>query len=235
MLLKLQNVSKKLDGKQIIPPMNLEIIGGKIIGLLGPNGSGKTTLLKLISGLSHPTTGKLYLNDSPYHYPKTANVINFLPDTTFFPDGYSVQDAVEFYHNNFADFSLEKVQTIINDLQIPIHTKIQNMSKGQQERLTLALVLSRKAQITILDEPLAAIDVTTRDAILQLIHKYLDRDSTIMISTHLIFDMQDFFDEVIFLNNGQITLYQNRQMLLQESQLSLLDYYRSYFSQKGGF
>jgi len=229
MLLSLKNVEKKIDGKVILPNINIDIIGGKIIGLLGPNGSGKTTLLKLIAGINHTTKGTLFLNDQPYRYPQTSWQINYLPDSQIFPQNYRVKEAMEYYQMNFPDFDMGKMNHILNDLSIDIMTPFRNMSKGQQERVLLALVLSRKTQLTLLDEPLAAIDVLTRDEILSMLKKYIDKDSTIIISTHLIFDMQDFFDEVIFLHQGQILLYKTVQQIYQETQNDLLTYYRNFF------
>lgn len=230
MLLSLKQVEKTLDGKQIIPPMNLEIAGGKIIGLLGPNGSGKTTLLKVISGLAYPTKGQLFFQGDSYVYPQTSWQINYLPDSLIFPQTYTVNQALSFYQSNFDDFSLDKAQQILGDLQIDTKTVLRNMSKGQQERLTLALVLSRRAKLTLLDEPLAAVDVITRDEILYLLKKYIDKDSTIILTTHLIFDMQDLFDEVLFLNRGQIVLYQETKAIKDKNHMNLLSYYRQFFN-----
>lgn len=234
MLLSLKNVEKKLGGKLIIPPMNLNIAGGHVIGLLGPNGSGKTTLLKLIAGLSYPTNGQLLLNNAPYTYPQTSWYINYLPDSLIFPTEYTVQNALEFYEDNFIDFQHHKALEILDFLQIPLTQQFSYMSKGQQERVTLALVLARKSQLTILDEPLAAIDVVTRDQILVMIEKFLDKSSSIIISTHLIFDMQDLFDEVILLQNGSIVAYQDVESLTNEQGINLLTYYRQMFGFENG-
>lgn len=234
MLLTLRNVEKKIDGKVILPNINLDIYGGKIIGLLGPNGSGKTTLLKLIAGLNYPTAGMLTFFGQKYRYPETSWYINYLPDTLVFPQNYRVMEAADFYQMNYPDFDFSKLTTILNDLQIDLMTPFRNMSKGQQERVMLALVLSRRTKLTLLDEPLAAIDVITRDEILYLLRKYIDRDSTMIISTHLIFDMQDFFDEVIFLQQGNILLYKTAEQIVAESQMDLLTYYRNFFTLNNG-
>jgi len=228
-ILKLENVQKKLDGQVILPDISLEINESRIIGLLGPNGSGKTTLLKLIAGLSRPTFGKLYFEGIPYKYPQVSWFINYLPDQNIFPTSYTVKQAIEFYKYNFNDFDIDKMLQILTDLQIPTHTSIRNMSKGQQERLLLGLVLSRNSRLLILDEPLAAIDVVTRDEILFLLKKYLQRNVTIIISTHLIFDMQDLFDEAIFINNGAITMYETVANIQQKYNMDLLTFYRNYY------
>lgn len=232
MLLQLKHTQKKLDSRIILDHLSLSIAGGKIIGLLGPNGSGKTTLLKLLAGLTRPSEGQLFLNNQPYTYPQTSWGINYLPDCSIFPHHYSVAQTITFYESNFPDFDTKKAHTILADLEIPTNTRLKNMSLGQQERLMLALVLSRHTQLLLLDEPLAAIDVITRDEILYLLSTYITPHITVIISTHLVYDMQDLFDEVIFLQRGQITLYQPVSLIQQQTHLSLLDFYRSHYSKK---
>lgn len=233
MKLTVENISKTIDGKDILSQLNLQVEGAKIIGLLGPNGSGKTTLMKIIAGLMQPNQGRLLINNQSYHYPQTSQQIAYLPDSLIFPKSYSIKQACTYFRSNYFDFNEQKFQQILADLELDMSRKLSSMSKGQQERLMLALVLARESQLVLLDEPLAAIDVISRDEILRLLKTYSGQHTTYIITTHLILDMQDLFDEVLFLNRGQVVFHSLVAPLCARENKSLLDIYRSFYGYQG--
>jgi ABC-2 type transport system ATP-binding protein len=178
---------------------------GGIVGLLGPNGSGKTTFIKLLTGLLTPTAGVLRIAGLPVGT-ETKSIVAYLPDSNFLSDSFTVKQEVEYYKDFFADFDEAKAWKMIEELGVNKTQKVRALSKGTQEKLGLILTLSRNAKLFILDEPLAGVDPAARDYILQTIVSHKNADATMIISTHLIGDIESVLDYVLFLQNGNIVL-----------------------------
>lgn len=202
-LIRLQNLSKAYGAKRALNGLNLELGRGKIVGLLGPNGSGKTTLIKLLNGLLRPTEG-IVLIDGYAPGPKTKARVSYLPDRMYFADWMRARDLMDFFSDFYADFDRQKAAEMFSALGIHPNERIKTMSKGTKEKVQLVLVMSRKAELYLLDEPIAGVDPAARDFILSTILTNYNEEGTVIISTHLIADIERVLDEVIFLQNGQI-------------------------------
>ncbi|MGG0649272.1 ABC transporter ATP-binding protein [Bacillus mycoides] len=207
-VLKIENLWKKYNLKTVIQDVSLTISEGKIIGLVGNNGSGKTTLLKMISGLRLPSKGSIAIGDKKVALEK-KEIVSFMPDSPVFEKWMTVKDAVLFYRDMYADFDLQQAMDLIVEFKIPLEENISILSKGTTGILQLILTFSRKAKLYVLDEPLGGIDLISRKHVLDLILNFYREDSTILISTHLIEEIENIFDEVIFLKDGGIVLHEN--------------------------
>lgn len=185
--------------------VDLTVGRGKIVGLLGPNGSGKTTLIKLLCGLIQPSSGELFI-DGQKPGPYTKSIVSYLPDRMYFPDWMRPQDLLDLFEDFYADFSREKAEAMCAALQLNLKQQVKTMSKGMKEKLQLMLVMSRSAQLYLLDEPIAGVDPAARDFILETILRNYCENSTVLISTHLITDVEQVMDEVIFLKQGRVVL-----------------------------
>ncbi|MFB5253029.1 ABC transporter ATP-binding protein [Bacillus mycoides] len=207
-VLKIENLWKRYNLKTVIQDVSLTISEGKIIGLVGNNGSGKTTLLKMISGLRLPSKGSIAIGDKKVALEK-KEIVSFMPDSPVFEKWMTVKDAVLFYRDMYADFDLQQAMDLIVEFKIPLEENISILSKGTTGILQLILTFSRKAKLYVLDEPLGGIDLISREHVLDLILNFYREDSTILISTHLIEEIENIFDEVIFLKDGGIVLHEN--------------------------
>ncbi|MGH1049167.1 ABC transporter ATP-binding protein [Bacillus mycoides] len=207
-VLKIENLWKRYNLKTVIQDVSLTISEGKIIGLVGNNGSGKTTLLKMISGLWLPSKGSIAIGDKKVALEK-KEIVSFMPDSPVFEKWMTVKDAVLFYRDMYADFDLQQAMDLIVEFKIPLEENISILSKGTTGILQLILTFSRKAKLYVLDEPLGGIDLISRKHVLDLILNFYREDSTILISTHLIEEIENIFDEVIFLKDGGIVLHEN--------------------------
>ncbi|EJR99331.1 ABC transporter ATP-binding protein [Bacillus cereus group sp. N28] len=207
-VLKIENLWKRYNLKTVIQDVSLTISEGKIIGLVGNNGSGKTTLLKMISGLRLPSKGSIAIGDKKVVLEK-KEIVSFMPDSPVFEKWMTVKDAVLFYRDMYADFDLQQAMDLIVEFKIPLEENISILSKGTTGILQLILTFSRKAKLYVLDEPLGGIDLISRKHVLDLILNFYREDSTILISTHLIEEIENIFDEVIFLKDGGIVLHEN--------------------------
>ena len=201
---------------------------GRLVGLLGPNGSGKTTLLKISAGLLQATTGQVLI-DGQEPGPYTKAVTAFLPDRMALPTEYRVQDAVAFYRDFFSDFDTAKVHAMLADLKLEPGQRIGAMSKGTQEKLQLCLTMGRQARLYLLDEPLGGVDPAAREYILRTILCNYNEDAAVVISTHLIEDVETALDEVLLLKDGALLAHQNVDELREESGKSLDEYFREAF------
>lgn len=202
-LIRLQGLTKCYGPKRALNGLNLQVGRGKVVGLLGPNGSGKTTLIKLLNGLLCPTEG-IVLIDGYAPGVETKAVVSYLPDRMYFADWMKVSDLVDFFSDFYADFDRKKAAEMFSALGIRPLDRIKSMSKGTKEKAQLVLVMSRKAQLYLLDEPIAGVDPAARDFILNTILTNYNEEGTVLISTHLISDIERVLDEVIFLQDGQI-------------------------------
>lgn len=202
--------------------------GGRITGLLGPNGSGKTTLMKLAAGLLVPTGGSLRVcGQAPG--PQTKARVAYLPERTYLPAGLRVREALELFCDFYADFSREKAVSMLADLKIQPGDKISAMSKGTREKVQLVLVMSRAAGLYLLDEPIGGVDPATRDYIIHTILSNYNENASLVISTHLIADVENVLDDVIFINKGRILLQQSVDQIRQEKGCSVDELFREVF------
>lgn len=204
-LMRCEHLTKYYGSKIALSDVNLRLESGKIIGLLGPNGSGKTTLIKLINGLLVPSQGLLTINGEMPGI-KTKAMVSYLPERMYLGNWMRVNDVMEFFSDFYEDFDLNRAMTMLDSLQIQASDQIRHMSKGTKEKVQLILVMSRRAKLYCLDEPIAGVDPAARDYILNTILSNYDPEATILISTHLIADIENILDEVIFIQNGQIKL-----------------------------
>ena len=204
-ILEFNNLSKNYGAKAALKNVNLTVEAGQIVGLLGPNGSGKTTLIKLINGLLQPSSGTIRINGMKPGM-ETKAMVSYLSDKNYLSDWMKVEDIVNMFADFYADFSREKAISMLKDLDIDYKQKFKTLSKGTKEKVQLILVMAREAKLYILDEPIAGVDPAARDYILRTILQNYNPEATVIISTHLIQDVEQIFDSVIFINNGAITL-----------------------------
>ena len=190
----------------VLDGVDLSIGRGKIIGLLGPNGSGKTTLIKILCGLLQPTSGTLAINGQSVG-PETKAIISYLPDRMYFADWMKATDLFDLFRDFYQDFDYDKALAMCRSLGVEPKDRLKSMSKGTKEKVQLVLVMARKAQLYLLDEPIAGVDPAARDFILRTILTNYNEDGTVLISTHLIADIEKVLDEVIFLKSGRIMLH----------------------------
>lgn len=227
-LVEFQQVSKSYGGLVALNNVNFKISAGKIIGLLGPNGSGKTTLIKLLNGLLQPEYGQVLINGR-VPSPETKKVVSYLPDTTYLEDNMTVRDALGLFQDFYDDFDYSRAMHLLQDLQIDINSRMKHLSKGNKEKVQLILVMSRQAQLYVLDEPIGGVDPATRDYILKTIINNYSPTASVIISTHLISDVESILDEVIFLQYGSIVRQGNVDDLRVESGESIDELFRREF------
>lgn len=224
-LLKIENLWKRYGLKAVIRELNIEITEGKIIGLIGENGSGKTTLLKLIAGLQHPSEGSITIKGKKVGI-ETKEIVLFMPDKPIFEEWMTVKDALCFYRDFYKEFDIQKAVDTIVESKIPLEERITALSKGMIEKLQIILKFSRKAKLYVLDEPLGGIDLVSREHVLQLILTFYSEDCTMLISTHLIEEIENIFDEVIFLKAGEMVLYENVEELRFQREKALHELFK---------
>lgn len=227
-LIKCTNLTKKFDNKTILNNINLTITENKIIGLLGKNGTGKTTLIKLINDLLTPTSGEILI-EGKKPSPETKEIISYLPERTYLDKTMTIKETLIFFSEFYKSFNIKKAKKLLKDLNLEEDQKLSKMSKGMLEKLTLILVMSRKAKIYILDEPLGGVDPATRDYILDTILTNFDENASIIISTHLIEDIEKILDEVIFIDKGEIVLNSPTDKLREKENKSINEIFRRYF------
>lgn len=226
--LECKHLSKSYGKKKALSDISLTMEGGHIIGLLGPNGSGKTTLIKLITGLLTPNSGEIYVNEKPVGI-ESKKVISYLPDHTYLNDWMRVRDIIDYFDDFYEDFESIRAYDMLAKLKINPSDKLKNLSKGTKEKVQLILVMSRRADFYILDEPIAGVDPAARDYILNTILSNYDENASILISTHLISDVENILDEVIFLQNGVIRLHSSVDDIREKEQKSVDALFREVF------
>lgn len=228
-LLECKGLTKKYGATTALDNLDLTIEGGKIIGLLGPNGSGKTTLIKLINGLLTPTAGSVkILGKEPGV--ATKKVVSYLPERTYLNSWMKVTELIEFFSDFYEDFRKDRAYTMLSNLGIDSDAKLRTLSKGTKEKVQLILVMSREAQLYVLDEPIAGVDPAARDYILNTIITNYNENASILISTHLISDIESVLDEVIFIKNGVSTLHKSVDDIREESGKSIDTLFREVFA-----
>jgi len=202
-IINVASLSKSYGKKNVLNDVSFQIEEGSIVGLLGPNGCGKTTLIKILTGLIKDHTGTVKIdNDEPGPY--TKSIVAFLPDKSYLPDWMRPVDAIEYFADFYADFDKAKAEKMVADFRLDPKQKLKTMSKGQQEKLCLILVMCRQAKLYILDEPLGGLDPASRSAILDLIMTNYAKNASVLISTHLINDVEKIFNRVLMINDGKL-------------------------------
>lgn len=227
-LLEYKHLSKSYGTKQALKDINLKIARGKIIGLLGKNGSGKTTLIKLTNDLLVPTEGEVLINGKRPGV-ESKKVISYLPERTYLDKDMTVEQVITFFTEFYDNFEPEKAKKLLKDLDLDIYQKLSKMSKGMQEKVQLILVMSRKAKLYILDEPLGGVDPATREYILDTILSNFNEGASVILSTHLIADIEKILDEVIFIDKGEIKLTSSADELRNKENSSIDEIFRRYF------
>ncbi len=227
-LVKCNNLCKKFDNKQILNNINLSISKGKIVGLLGKNGMGKTTLIKLINDLLTPTSGEILINGEKPGI-NSKKIISYLPERTYLDKSMKVSQIITFFDEFYDNFNKEKAIKLLKDLDLDINSKVSKMSKGMQEKLQLILVMSREAKLYILDEPLGGVDPATRDYILDTILSNFSEEASVIISTHIISDIEKILDDVIFIDKGEIVLTSSADELRKKENASIDEIFRRCF------
>ena len=210
------------------PSWKVGIEKGKVVGILGPNGSGKTTLIKILVGILRQTKGEILIDG---HKPgvQTKSIVSYLPDRNFLYEWMNIQDAIDMYKDFYADFDEKKCDDLLKFMKLERDMKVNSLSKGMKEKLNLTLVLSRKAKLYILDEPIAGVDPVARDQILDAIINNYEENSSMIITTHLVRDMEKIFDEVSFISDGEIILEGNAEKLREEKSMQIDDLYKEIF------
>ena len=227
-LLEIRNLSKVFDNKEILKDININISSGKIVGLLGKNGAGKTTLIKLINDLLTPTSGEILVNGEKIGV-NSKKVISYLPERTYLNKQMKVCEVIDYFKDFYGDFDDDKANRLLHDLDLDITKPLSKMSKGMQEKVQLVLVMSRKADLYILDEPLGGVDPATRDYILDTILTNFNDNASVIISTHLISDIERILDEVIFIDKGKIVLQSDADKLRKKEKSSIDEIFRGMF------
>ena len=229
-LVELKGVTKSYNGSvNAVDNINLCLSRGKIIGLLGPNGSGKTTLIKMLNGLLKPTAGSILINGEPVGTATKAKVA-YLPDRTYLTGNKTVVEILDYFVDFYEDFSRERAMSMLNTLGIDPAARMKQLSKGTKEKVQLILVMSRNADLYVLDEPIAGVDPAARDYILRTIINNYNPNSTVLISTHLITDVEQVLDEVIFVRYGKLVLYTSVDHIREQKGKSVDAYFREVFA-----
>jgi len=229
-LVELSNLSKSYQaGSKAVDNVTLTLPKGKIIGLLGPNGSGKTTLIKMLNGLLTPSEGRLLINGEEVG-PGTKAKVAYLPDRSCLAEHRTVAELLDFFQDFYEDFSKERAEEMLKSLEIDKNVKFKTLSKGTKEKVQLILVMSREADLYLLDEPIAGVDPAARDYILRTIIQNYNPEATVVISTHLISDVEQVLDEVIFMRYGKLILYTSVDDIREKQGKSVDAYFREVFA-----
>ncbi len=227
-LLRIENLTKKYSNTVALNNISLSLESGKIVGLLGPNGSGKTTLIKLINGLLTPSSGTITINSNTPGV-KTKSEVAYLPDNSYLNSWMTVKQIVNLFVDFYADFREDLAYEMLNKLNIKAEHRLKTLSKGNKEKVCLILVMSRDAKLYVLDEPIAGVDPAARDYVISTIINNYNPDASVLISTHLISDIEQILDEAIFIQNGEITLHKTIDEIREENGKSVDELFREVF------
>lgn len=225
-MIKCENLCYNYDQKRALKEVSLNLDSGKIIGLLGPNGSGKTTLIKILAGLLTPTSGTVTIKGHEIGV-ETKKVVSYLPEVTYLRKNYKIKDCVQLFAEFYDDFNAERAIELIERLGIRLEDKMHQLSKGNKEKVQLILVMCREASVYLLDEPIGGVDPATRDFIINTILKNYNKNATVILSTHLIHDVEEVFDDVIFIKDGEIALTDSAKNLRLEKTID--EHFREVF------
>lgn len=227
-ILECRNLTKKFGAKTALNDVTINVPKGKIVGLLGPNASGKTTFIKICNELLTPTSGEIYIAGNKPGI-ESKKIISYLPERTYLNDWMKVKDIINFFSDFYKDFKKEKAYDMLKRLDIDDNEKLKTMSKGTKEKVQLILVMSREAQLYMLDEPIGGVDPAARDYILDTILSNYNEEATIIISTHLISDIEKILDYIIFIKNGKVILTKTVDEIREENKMSVDSLFREVF------
>lgn len=227
-IIECKKLTKRYGAKSALNVLDIQIPRGKIIGLLGPNGSGKTTLIKLAAGLLTPSAGEIYVGGMKPSI-ETKKIVSYLPDKTYLNDWMKVSELIGFFQDFYADFDASKAYDMLKRLNIVPTDRLKSLSKGTKEKVQLILVMSRKAELYLLDEPIGGVDPAARDYILNTIITNYNENSSVIISTHLIYDIERVLEEVYFIADGQVVLTSSVDEIREKQGKSVNDLFREVF------
>ena len=227
-ILECRDLCKRYGSVQALDHINLRLEPGRIVGLLGPNGSGKTTLIKMANGLLTWEHGDLLI-DGMAPGIETRKIVSYLPERTYLAEWMTAAQTIDFFEDFYPDFRRDRAEDMLLRLNVPLDRKIRQLSKGTREKVQLILVMSRKAKLYLLDEPIGGVDPATRDYILSTISGNYDPEATVLISTHLIADVEQVLDEVVFISQGQVVLQQTVDQIREEQNKSVDQLFREVF------
>ncbi len=230
-MISIKNLSYSYGQKLVLDDINLELSNNSVIGLLGPNGSGKTTLLKILAGLLQDFDGSISIDGEPLNY-KDKSKVSFVAETAVLNNWWKIENAMKFHSDFFKDFSEEKAKDMLNFFNIDAHRKFKSLSKGEKQKVNIALTLSRNAEIYLLDEPLGGIDPSARQIILENIIRNYNENSTLILSTHLIADVETVLDKAIFLKDQEVIVNDSVDSIRESQSMSLDDYFKTVYLQK---
>lgn len=229
-LVEIHNLTKSYDKrKEVLHDLTLTLPRGRIVGLLGPNGSGKTTLIKLLNGLLVPDGGEILI-DGEKPGPSTKAKVSYLPERTYLKNGATIRELLSYFQDFYEDFRTDRAKEMLAALRIEENARIRALSKGTREKVQLILVMSRDASLYILDEPIAGVDPAARDYILRTIITNYNENATVLISTHLITDIENILDEVVFMKEGRLLLQTSVEEIREEKGKSVDAYFREVFA-----
>lgn len=227
-IISIKNLTKKYGNFIALNNISIDLPKGKIIGLLGPNGSGKTTLIKVLTCLLRKYDGKVLIDNKSLGL-ETKKIVSYLPDRNVLPSKMTVEEIVEYFNDFFEDFDANKARNLLINLQIDLNKKFSQLSKGMKEKVQLSLVLSRNAKVYIFDEPIAGVDPAARDVIFELILNSKSQDSTIIICTHLISEVENILDYAVFIKDGVITLRNDVSKIKESSGKTLNEIFKEVY------
>ena len=227
-ILTCRDLSKRFGKVQALDSVNLDVEPGRVVGLLGPNGSGKTTLIKLANGLLTPTGGEILIAGEEPGV-DTKAIVSYLSDKEYLPEWMSAKQLMDFFQDFYEDFDRDRAQEMLQRLGIEESQRIKQMSKGTREKVQLIMVMSRRAKLYLLDEPIGGVDPATRDYILDTIIRNYNPEAAVIISTHLISDVEQVLDDVIFINQGRVVLQSSVDEIREEKGMSVDQYFREVF------
>ena len=227
-IIECRGLTKRYGRTVALEGVDLKIEPGRVLGLLGPNGSGKTTLIKLANGLLTPSEGEILIGGNKPG-PESKAIVSYLPDRNYLPEWMSVREMLDFFADFYADFEREKAEEMLARLSIDRKMRFGQMSKGTKEKVQLIMVMSRKAQLYLLDEPIGGVDPATRDYILDTIIRNYNPSAAVVISTHLIADVESVLDEVIFISSGRVILQSSVDDIREKQGKSVDAYFREVF------
>ena len=227
-VLSAKNLTKRYGSTLALDGLSLELPQGKIVGLLGPNGSGKTTLLKLAAGLLTPTSGTVTVCGEKIG-PQSKGLVSYLPDKSYLNKQQKIREILDFFQDFYGDFDRPRAESMLRALKLDPEARLKTLSKGNQEKVQLVLVMSRKAKLYLLDEPIGGVDPAARDYILHTIISNYSKDATVILSTHLIGDIEPVLDEAIFLKDGRVFAHRSVEELRETEGMSVDAYFREVF------
>lgn len=225
MILQIKDLYKSYDEKHVIKGVSFNVLEGKIVGLLGKNGSGKTTIIKMINDLLTIDKGEI-LVDGKKIGPETKAIVSYLPERSYLDKSNKIYQTLNFFKDFYQDFDINKAEKLLAELELDKNLKLSKMSKGMLEKLSLVLTMSRRAKLYVLDEPLGGVDPSTRDKILKTIMSNFDENSSLLITTHLVSDVEKILDEVIIIDGGKVVLNGNADEIRERENASINDVFK---------